>query len=635
MMKRSWTYKAGTTGRAAITVALIATACMFFAGEALTDATIIVENNDGPGEGFNDTTPWTPTGGNPATTLGQARLNAFQYAADLWARGINSGVTIRVQAQMDPLYCAATSAVLGQAGTTTIHNNFPGRPLANTWYSQAEANALAGSDLAPGLPDINAAFNSNLNGNPGCLGGIGWYYGLDGTPPGNDIDFVTVVMHELGHGLGFQTFVDLASGAKYSGIDDAYMVNLDHAGASPPDYPSMSNGQRVAASIADPNLRWTGAEVTAAYPNIPLTAGLNGGYVRIYAPNPQEPGSSVSHWSKAVTPNEVMEPAYTGPDHNPSLAYYLLKEIGYTLDEGSTSLADTDTVTVARTAAEWTMRVEVENLGSNNAFEVSAVMTENLPWLTITDPNCAYGDLADGASSFGAPDQYVLDLTSWPGGTFQVDLDVTWEDGVQNQYNDSFTLTLNPPTVSPVAFEQIFAAPNDDAIEIHWTLFADEPFAGFNLYRSRDGQSFEVRLNMDGLIETSLRSYLDADVEPGVTYRYSVAVVMPDGTEKRSPSIEALVGAYSTVLEQNRPNPFNPSTEIGYRLGSDQRVSLRVYDISGKLVRTLVDAPQAAGAYAITWNGRDSDGRPVSSGVYFYKLHAGKFTQTRRMVLLK
>jgi hypothetical protein len=604
-------------------------------------AIIVIQNADSGGEGFNDPTPWTPMGGNPATTLGQARLNAFQYAADLWATCIESNVTIVVRAKMDPLYCTPTAAALGMAGTTTIHQNFIGAPLVNTWYPQALANALRGLDLSASNPDITATFNSSMNGDSGCLGGLGWYYGLDGNPTGGDIDFVTVVMHEIGHGLGFQTFVDLSTGQKYNGHNDAYMLHLEQSGASPSTYPLMSDAGRVTASTSDPDLRWTGASVTAAHPTIPLSGGVSGGYVRAHAPDPQEPGSSVSHWSKAVTPNEVMEPAYTGPNHDPSLAFNLMEDIGWTVDPAClcaaevTALADTDTLTVGRTDTQWTMRVEVGNLGSNEAFNVSATMTENIGWLDITDAACDYNDIPSGGSSWGAPDQYTLDLSSWPGGTFDVTLDVGWEDVCGNNYSDSFTITLNPPEVVPVAFQQVYAVPSRDAIELRWVIFADETYEGFNIYRRSEGQSHDVRLNPNSPLGPSARSYVDNGVEPGTTYYYTVAFVLPGGREQWSSTIEATVGNYATRLEQNRPNPFNPSTQIVYQLGGNQRVNLSVYDVSGALVRTLVDQLQPAGAYNVTWDGRDDAGRFSSTGVYFCKLTAGKFTQTRRMVLLK
>jgi len=146
-------------------------------------ANIVVVNGDGVNEGFNDTTPWTPRGGNPANTLGQARLNAFQRAADLWGDLLVSNVTIEVRAKMDPLTCTPTGAVLGSAGATSIHRSFAGAPLSNTWYPQALANSLRGADLNVGTADIQATFNSSLNGGS-CLNGAEWYYGYDASPPG-------------------------------------------------------------------------------------------------------------------------------------------------------------------------------------------------------------------------------------------------------------------------------------------------------------------------------------------------------------------------------------------------------------------------------------------------------------------
>ena len=73
-------------------------------------ATVVIQNVDGAGEGFNDPTPAAPVGGNPGTTLGAQRLNAFTFAANLWGAALQSSVTILVQAKMDPQTCTATSA---------------------------------------------------------------------------------------------------------------------------------------------------------------------------------------------------------------------------------------------------------------------------------------------------------------------------------------------------------------------------------------------------------------------------------------------------------------------------------------------------------------------------------------------
>ncbi|HEU4366512.1 MAG TPA: FlgD immunoglobulin-like domain containing protein, partial [Candidatus Krumholzibacteria bacterium] len=95
--------------------------------------------------------------------------------------------------------------------------------------------------------------------------------------------------------------------------------------------------------------------------------------------------------------------------------------------------------------------------------------------------------------------------------------------------------------------------------------------------------------------------------------------------------------AAGVLLEQNAPNPFNPSTRIVYVVRSPEavRVSLDIFDARGRLVRRLVRQRPTAGPATATWDGRDDAGREVSSGVYFYRLTAGATTITRRMTLLK
>jgi hypothetical protein len=124
-------------------------------------ASFVINNQDGPGEGFNDLTPVAPVGGNDGTTLGQQRLNLFQKAAEIWGAAIESTVPIIIQASFDPLSCNAGSAVLGSAGTIYIFSDFTGAPEPNTWYHSALANAIAGVDLRPGDDDIVATFNSH------------------------------------------------------------------------------------------------------------------------------------------------------------------------------------------------------------------------------------------------------------------------------------------------------------------------------------------------------------------------------------------------------------------------------------------------------------------------------------------
>ena len=88
-------------------------------------------------------------------------------------------------------------------------------------------------------------------------------------------------------------------------------------------------------------------------------------------------------------------------------------------------------------------------------------------------------------------------------------------------------------------------------------------------------------------------------------------------------------------LDQNYPNPFNPNTTISYQIPFASDVSLKIYDVSGRLIRTLVEKYESEGVHAVFWDGKDHSGMAVASGIYFYKLHAGEFVETKRMVLLR
>ena len=240
---------------------------------AFANATITIVNVDGPGEGFNDPGPADPAstaGGNPGTTIGAQRLYAFQFAANIWGQILDSKVPIFVQASFDPLTCTPTGATLGAAGAIQIFANFPNAPVANTWYHVALANKLAGVDLAPAptdpdSDDIVAFFNSNLNGNPACLGGRGWYYGLDANE-GTNIDLIAVLLHEFAHGLGFSNFVNEASGANAGGVTDIYSTfTLDTSNGL--HWNVMTNAQRQASAINVNRVVWDGGTVTAEVPN--------------------------------------------------------------------------------------------------------------------------------------------------------------------------------------------------------------------------------------------------------------------------------------------------------------------------------------------------------------------------------
>ena len=114
--------------------------------------TIRINNVDADNVGFNDQTPVAPVGGNIGETLGEQRLNVFQFAADLWGSILDGGVDIVVQATFRPLPCSPTTAVLGAAGPVRVFANFPASASiinSDTWYHAALANQIAGFGCDP------------------------------------------------------------------------------------------------------------------------------------------------------------------------------------------------------------------------------------------------------------------------------------------------------------------------------------------------------------------------------------------------------------------------------------------------------------------------------------------------------
>ncbi len=311
--------------------------CLFILTPLLGYSANIVIN---PIQGFSDTTSTSPIGGNPGTTLGAQRLNTFQKAAEILESYLAINIDIIVDAEFSPLSCNANSAILGSAGATSGHINFTNAPLANTIYPVALANNLSNTDMNDNSAEISATFNSAIDNNDNCLNGVNWYYGYDDPALAaaqyvNDSSFLSVVLHELLHGLGVSSWV-LQNGALNSDLMDAFSANLyDHS--TNKSWLNMNDSERQTSMSNSNNLVWAGAEVNNSAAALALTDGINSARVEMYAPNPYEKGSSVSHFSNDASPNEIMEPRYTDFLITPGMATELLKDMGWTLPSANSA----------------------------------------------------------------------------------------------------------------------------------------------------------------------------------------------------------------------------------------------------------------------------------------------------------
>lgn len=175
--------------------------------------------------------------------------------------------------------------------------------------------------------------------------------------------------------------------------------------------------------------------------------------------------------------------------------------------------------------------------------------------------------------------------------------------------------------------------PDDGGARLYWGRFDQLGLTGdINLYRADTGSGDYTRINSAPLAASS--DYLDTAIEAGTEYDYRLGIGSSGGPEIFIGPVAVGGAPKFCHLSQNAPNPFRSGTEISYELPSRTHVSLRVYDVSGRLVRVLKEGEQPAGYYTSVWDRRDERGKDVASGVYFYRYATPQFEETRKMVVL-
>lgn len=199
----------------------------------------------------------------------------------------------------------------------------------------------------------------------------------------------------------------------------------------------------------------------------------------------------------------------------------------------------------------------------------------------------------------------------------------------------------------PVMLSSFTAHTVKGGVQLRWSTESETNSWGFHLLRSLSENSGYEQITAE-LIRgagnsTNRRDYqwVDARVESAKTYYYKLQQLDINGGSHFYGPIEITVhsGEMATPtayqLYPNFPNPFNPGTTITYDLAAAEWVKLEVYDVAGRLVRTLVNSTKAAGAYTAAWDGRNELGVTVPNGTYFCRLQAGSFQNVQKMMILK
>ena len=231
-----------------------------------------------------------------------------------------------------------------------------------------------------------------------------------------------------------------------------------------------------------------------------------------------------------------------------------------------------------------------------------------------------------------------------PEAAIVVTTDDEWFD-VTVQYASAYAPALLTPDTQtatilfrrtvPVLLKAFEAAYEGDAIRLKWSVAAEDGIDGWRIYRRAEGTDAQTLITTTALPGNS-RDYRDGAIAGAGRYTYDL-VALIDGKEQTAGTTTVTTASPGFVLRQNSPNPFAATTIIEYAIPERANVSLAIYDASGRCVRSLVEAVQdpRAGGYSISWDGTNDRGEAVASGVYVYRLKAGKGIISKKLMLLR
>jgi PKD repeat protein len=247
--------------------------------------------------------------------------------------------------------------------------------------------------------------------------------------------------------------------------------------------------------------------------------------------------------------------------------------------------------------------------------------------------------------AYGSPIYSVLAHTTYDSSTTSKGLIAFRVIAFMNEGNFvsdtvwSYSVDNLAPGV-PSGLEASLIAPQQ--VSLSWNSVLDEDFNYYRIYRSLI-PDFMPSIT-DLLSVTVDSSYIDQQVLSDSTYYYRLSVIDFAGNESDfTPAVSARIVAIKDndkisdnyLIEQNYPNPFNPSTTIRYAIPQNERVCIKIYNILGEEIRTLINKKQPPGWHFVKWDGKDNQGQLVSNGVYFYRISAGVYSDTIKMLYLK
>lgn len=508
---------------------------------------------------------------------------AFQYAVNIWAAQISSDVSITVDAN----WASLGANILGSASPNTVHRNFTGAPNLDVYYPAALANQLATNDLDASSADISCNFGSDVN----------WYFGLDGSVPPGAYDFVTVVLHELCHGLGFIGSATVAGNTGFIGqsgspfVYDTY-INDNNTGGALLDFNTGTSA--LGNALTGGGLVWSGTEGLAATISPP----------GIYAPDPWEPGASFSHLREDMyltgNPNALMTPNLNTGEaiHDPGpIVMGMFADMGWGMQGCSISAVLTGP--------------QLDCNPATNTYSQQLILIYDNPPAGLINVNGSLFTIS------GSPQ--TISLNNLPANGSPVDVDVffTGDPGCTTTYPSLFTAPAPcaDGTCSITSYyigSQSTCNPVDGTYSQSVDLYFQYTSGAGDVIVN--GQQFTVTNNQASFTLTGLV----ADGEPvdmliTFTEDDACAFAVFDAWTAPAPC------PCSMVLEVTDVGAcgFNTGTydvDLLFHVANPPGTGL--LDIGGN----LFESPTSSGSYTTTLSGLVADGGPASVGAYFTDL---------------
>jgi photosystem II stability/assembly factor-like uncharacterized protein len=270
-----------------------------------------------------------------------------------------------------------------------------------------------------------------------------------------------------------------------------------------------------------------------------------------------------------------------------------------------------------------------QNSGTNQGlYGVSSIDENNI---TVVGDGGTILRTTDGGNNWNSQ---LSGTTSGLKAVYFTDINTGWVVG------QSGTILKTTNGGIPVELTSFLVTAKQNSVLLEWTTATEINNQGFEIERQSIGGEFEKIGYVAGsgtTTEPNEYSFTDNNVSSG-TYTYRLKQIDFDGSFEYSKIVEVEVGSPTEFsLSQNYPNPFNPTTSLQYTIGNRQFVTIRVYDLLGREIATLINEEKPAGNYEVEFNAANlpAGRQDLPSGIYFYRIKAGSYINTKKMVLLR